>query len=173
MLAYTDSTRHKYKTLPELLINELICLEDFPRYSQSSIQWLIENGYLYEDVNHRICVNIEKAWILKDLFENGVISKSYYFGNLKLELENMLCSGELVLENTLFTRQEQDYIDYMLNVQRFNNGPEIRNKYVHGTYPLDPQTQEQDYIELLKIMVLLIIKINEEFCLKDDFERKT
>ena len=32
---------------------------------------------------------------------------------------------------------------------------------------LDKQTQEIDYIELLKIMVLIILKINEEFCLRD------
>jgi len=46
-----------------------------------------------------------------------------------------------------------------------NNGPELRNKYAHGIFPVDPKKQEHDYIELLRIMVLIIIKINEEFCI--------
>jgi len=36
----------------------------------------------------------------------------------------------------------------------------------HGTYSLNLNRQESDYIELLKVMILIIIKINEEFCLK-------
>ena len=32
-------------------------------------------------------------------------------------------------------------------------------------YPSDEQTQLTDYVELLKIMILVIGKINEEFCL--------
>jgi len=53
-------------------------------------------------------------------------------------------------------------------LQQFNNGPELRNKYVHGTYPIDENVQQRDYLELLKIIVLIIIKINEEFCLRGD-----
>ena len=78
----------------------------------------------------------------------------------------MIKSNDLVVENTLFSRMEQEYIAYMLNVQKFNNGPEIRNRYAHGTNSLDENAQKQDYIELIKIIVLTIIKINEEFCLK-------
>ena len=54
----------------------------------------------------------------------------------------------------------------MLNVQQFTNGPELRNKYAHGVFSLNDNQHYNDYIELLKIMVLIIIKINEEFCLK-------
>lgn len=43
---------------------------------------------------------------------------------------------------------------------------EMRNKYIHGTNSKDEQIHFQDYLEFLKIMVLIIIKINEEFCLK-------
>ena len=44
---------------------------------------------------------------------------------------------------------------------------DLRNKYIHDTCPLDENIQLQDYMELLKIMVLIMIKINEEFCLKE------
>lgn len=36
-----------------------------------------------------------------------------------------------------------------------------------STYPVDENVQELDYLQLLKLMIILIIKINEEFCLKN------
>ena len=53
----------------------------------------------------------------------------------------------------------------MMNNSKYGNGPALRNNYVHGTYSLSESKHEEDYMELLKIMVLIIIKINEEFCL--------
>ena len=149
-------------------MNEHILITDFEEYMQRDVEWLLERGYIFEDNDKRVCINKEKAYILKELFENGVLSVSYFGGTIRKELDNYIQSGQLTLEKTLFTRQEQDFLDYMLNVQQFNNGPELRNKYVHGTYPLDEKHQERDYLELLKIMILIIIKINEEFCLRED-----
>lgn len=60
----------------------------------------------------------------------------------------------------------------MLNQAEYSNGHQLRNKYVHGSYPLNERKQQQDYIELLKIMVLIIIKINEEFCYRDAYREK-
>ena len=79
----------------------------------------------------------------------------------------MLNQEEVEIESSLFTRQEKDYLDYMLNVQQFMNGPEIRNRYVHGNFSQSPDTHHTDYIELLKIMTLIIIKINEEMNIKN------
>ena len=50
----------------------------------------------------------------------------------------------------------------MLNKSKFSNGEDLCDKYSHDTCPLDEKMQYQDYHELLKIMVLIIIKINEE-----------
>lgn len=57
-----------------------------------------------------------------------------------------------------------------MNKKDYNNGPDLRNRYLHGTYPIDIQQQHMDYVELLKIMVLIIIKINDEFCEKEKFK---
>ena len=81
-------------------------------------------------------------------------------------MDVLISSGELEHETQLFSRLEKQYINYMLNTQQFDNGPEIRNRYAHGTHSLDEKVWEADYIQLLNIMVLIIIKINEELCLK-------
>ncbi len=77
----------------------------------------------------------------------------------------MILNGDLSVESSLFTQQETAFLNYMLNTQQFHNGPELRNKYVHGRFSTDTAEHERDYLEFLKIMTLLVLKINEEFCL--------
>ena len=84
----------------------------------------------------------------------------------KSEIEKLVLSGELRYGNTLFSIPEQNYLNYMLNKSEYSNGKDLRNRYIHSTYPIDVRQQEQDYMIMLKIMAVIIIKINEEFCLK-------
>ena len=58
----------------------------------------------------------------------------------------------------------------MENIESINkeNYIDLRNKYAHSTYPQSKEVQKRDYIELLKVMVLIITKMNEEFCWIDD-----
>ena len=69
------------------------------------------------------------------------------------------------VESTLFSIPEQDYLDYILNRRKFSNGLDLRNRYIHGTNPVEGNAE--DYYRCLLIMCLLMIKINEEFILKD------
>lgn len=166
MLTYDEKTRTSYNSLIELLENHNRKIEDFNWYNEKLINWLIEKEVLFTNEQGFLSPNKTKAYILEDLFHRGVICYSYLTKTQKTVVDDMIKSNDLVVENTLFSRMEQEYIDYMLNVQKFNNGPEIRNKYAHGTNSLNERTQKQHYIELIKIIVLTIIKINEEFCLK-------
>ena len=77
----------------------------------------------------------------------------------------MITDGDLRCESSLLSEPEQDYLNYMLNKAKFSNGHDLRNKYIHSSYPLEEDKQQKDYTEMLKIMALIIIKINEEFCL--------
>lgn len=166
MLTYDIKTRTSYNSLIELLENHNRKIEDFNWYNEKAINWLIEKEVLFTNEQGFLKPNKTKSYILEDLFHRGVICYSYLTKTQKIVVDDMIKSNDLVVENTLFSRMEQEYIDYMLNVQRFNNGPEIRNRYAHGTNSLDENVQKRDYIELIKIFVLIIIKINEEFCLK-------
>lgn len=78
----------------------------------------------------------------------------------------------LVYESTLFSRLEQQFLNQKLNKAEFVNRDDLRNKYVHGCYPLEKEKQEQDYYNLLVVVTLIIIKINEEFLLADTQESK-
>lgn len=169
MLYYVDE-ENKYNNLPHMLLERQMKVSDFREYDQRDIQWLINEGFVLQDEQQYVKIKTEVAYLLKDLFQNGVISYSYYKDEIPFmacQIDYWLEAGDLESKQTLFTTQEQEFIDYMLNVQKYDNGPELRNKYAHGIFPMDLKKQEQDYIELLRIMVLIIIKINEEFCIRN------
>lgn len=75
-------------------------------------------------------------------------------------------SNDIRMESTLFSIPETNYLNYMLNRSEYSNGKDLRNKYIHSTYQMGEDVQMQDYMDLLKIMIVIIGKINEEFLLK-------
>lgn len=167
MLYYIDE-ENKYNNLPHLLIERNMKVSDFRSYDQAQIEWLIREGFAFLDGNEHVKIKTDVAYLLKDLFRNGVLSFHFYkvqIPSMLEQIEKWLETEDVVSRQSLFTIQEQSFIDYMLNVQKYYNGPELRNKYAHGIFPTDEKEQEQDYLELLRIMILIIIKINEEFCI--------
>lgn len=167
LLAYTEKTKETYRSFAELITNERIKTTDYPDYEQPPLNWLLDHGIINVDDDGYLFTDTYLLRILSDLNFNGSIAYLHYDQRSREVIDNMISNGELTGEKSLFTRQEQDYLDYMLNVHQFINGPDIRNKYVHGNFPLDVSQQQKDYLELLKIMIVIVIKINEEFCIKN------
>ena len=158
----------KYKNLPHMLSSQQMRIADFKRYQKPDIERLISEGFAFVDEHECVRIKNEVAYLLQDLFQNGVISYHHYKNHFPFMvnlIEEWIKTGDLATKQSLLTDQEQQFIDFMLNVQKYNNGPELRNKYAHGIFPSDEKLQEQNYVELLRLMVLLIIKINEEFCI--------
>lgn len=170
MMSYTEKTGSEYSSLPELLTREMLVREDFAQYQQHNLDWLISRGVVYTADDGRLRINQKRAVVLKDLFANEVICPAYYGPILKSQVEEMVSAEDIRYENTLFSKPEQDYLNYVLNKSEFSNGLDLRNRYSHDTCSLDEKTQSQDYLELLKIMVFIIIKINEEFCINNPIQ---
>ena len=166
-LAYTEKTQSRYENLFSLRKNEAMYLEDFAEYHKPQIEWLSLNGCLTIDDGGILALNMEKVSILKDLYNNQV-SCLKYLDRYQSTLNNMVDSDEIQYEASLFSKPEQSYVNYILNKAEFSNGHDLRNKYIHGTHSLREEDHKKDYIELLKIIVLIVIKINEEFSLRDD-----
>ena len=165
-LRYTEKDRGKYKSFCELLLNEKMKLSDFADFQKKDIKWLIERGAIIIQENNFLTLNKSRTFLLKDLYDHDVICVQYYD-----QLEDWIDLNELRITGSLFSEPEQDYLNYMLNKSAFSNGLDLRNKYSHSTYPSDEKIQLIDYIKLLKIMVLIVGKINEEFCLNDETDR--
>lgn len=166
IMHYTEKTGSNYRTLPQLIISGNVKREDFMYYQQVNLDWLNQRGAIYIADGGRLLINRSRIAVLKDLFFNEVICPTYYEKELQQQVNALVATGDMRYENTLFSKPEQDYLNYVLNKAEFSNGLDLRNKYSHDTYTLDEKMQCQDYLELQKIMVLVIIKINEEFCIR-------
>lgn len=166
-MSYTKKTKEKHRTFYELIMNENITREDIQPYQEDGIEWLLNRGTIILE-NDVIRFNSERLLILMQLFQREVICLQYIKSE---ELKKLIVQGEVVIESTLLSRGEYKYFDYNLNKSEFTNGLDLRNRYIHDTGSLDENVQRQDYIILLKLMIILIIKINEEFCLKEQFEK--
>ena len=167
ILHYTEKTGSDYQTLPHMLQSVEMHREDFAHYQKDAINWLIERGTVQIGDSGRLQMNKARVVLLEDMYYHEVICPSYYDGPYLQQLESLEKTKEICYESTLFSRPEQGYLNYILNKSEFSNGLDLRNKYIHDTCSLDEDIQLQDYMELLKIMVLIMIKINEEFCLKE------
>ena len=166
-LSFTSKTKSKHSTLFELLKNEIVVIDDFSAWQVQSINWLIERNALNKTDNGRVELNHSRVGILKDLYDHEVICVKY-LGKWTPVLFEMRDAGDLRIESTLFSEPEKKFLNYELNKAEFSDGLDLRNKYAHSTYPQNEDVQKMDYIELLKVMVLIITKINEEFCLIED-----
>ena len=133
-------------------------------YWRFSLQRLISFGAI-TDANGFYTIKNPQAVVLKHLFDKEVLCYNYC-KSLQNVLDDLIASGDLCEGKTLFSIPEQQYLDFILNKSAYSDGLDLRNKYSHGTTSTNEAKHFENYLEFLKIMVLIIIKINEEFCLK-------
>lgn len=164
MLGYTERTRGKYNTLVDLLMHENVSMSDYAHFQVNELRILIDRGVIKFDSHGWLRLDKEKVLILKDFYDNEVINITIV-KNSKY-LQELIDSGKAQVEGTLLSVPEQDYLDYILNRRKFSNGLDLRNRYIHGTNSLEDKPE--DYYRIFLIMCLLIIKINEEFCLREE-----
>lgn len=137
-------------------------------YQKQDIDYLIKNGYLLID-EHGIlrCDKMKEIEILRHLYIYGACS---YWGYPKEEraiLDKMVSKGWIEFDNHLLSPAERDYFSYYLNNEKFTNGPAIRNNYAHGTTPSYSEEKHlHNYLQLLVLFVLLLLKISEDLDMK-------
>lgn len=162
MLSYTERTKGIYHTFYDLICNEEVNYNEVMKYNLDTIEWLKSRGTIFIQ-NGIIKFNTERIDILRQLYDMGVICLQYINHST---IKELIREEELVIENRLLSKMESEYFDYNLNKAQFSNGLDLRNKYIHDTGPLDENEQTRDYVILLKLMIILVIKINEEFELR-------
>ena len=162
-ITYTPKTKGKYDTFVKMVSAEEMHKDDFHDFQWAEIEKLLAlNAVRIEDDIVRL--NNEVVKPLYELYNQEVICYQYRKNET---LDKWIEESLVEVGVSLFSRGEADYINYMLNQSEFSNGKDLRNKYIHDSCPKDEQIQRHDYFEILKIMILMIIKMNEEFCLKD------
>jgi hypothetical protein len=168
-LFYVEPFKEKYTNLYDLLTNEQIKLNDFKPYQKRTIEDLIQNEYLIIDSDNFVRIKEETLLlIIKELSLNEVVSYWHYSKSIRLDIDKMVEKGFLKYGETLFSESERKYFNYYLNKKEFTNGFDLRNKYSHGTNTFEEKVQKNDYFILLKILILILLKIEDDLLI---FER--
>ena len=155
-----------YESLAQIIAKEHLSINDFAKPAQGWINWLIERGSLRLKTDGSLGLNVVRCNLLYDLYENEVVCFAHQAEKSKEILENLKNTDEIDVGDTLFSRQEISYFNFVMNKKEFSNGMDLRNAFLHGSFRGTEQDSQHAYIEALKILIMIIFKANEEFCLK-------
>ena len=169
-LNYSKNTGKYYKNFIQMITNEKIKKSMFSNYQLENIDLLLKEKIIFEDENQNLKYNYKLIFVLKKLYNKGVLC-SEYLKDFEKEIEFLNIKEILEFESTLFSKKETEYINYFFN-SKFNNGQGLRNKYAHGTYSLNENEHKRDYFKFLEILILITIKLNEEFCIDSNKSNK-
>lgn len=173
MLYYIEPFKEKYRTFYQLLTSENIGYKDFQDYQKRDIDYLISNEYLFQDQEGFLRIkNQELVFVIGKLYYQDVLNFWHYSHEIRNEILEMENKGMVKFEKTLFTVEERKYLNYYLNKKEFSNGLDLRNKYLHGTNSNSEDEQYNDYLRLLKLIILVINKMKDDLVLYET-EQKT
>lgn len=136
---------------------------DIESYNKDKLDNLEKKGIIGVGITGQFFFkDIEIITIFKEIWEFGYISTLQEEEILEI-VEEEINKDNLKYGNTLFSKQEIDYISYILDSKRFSNGLHIRNSIVHGSFSRKKEGEyKKYYMELLIILLLYTFKINEE-----------
>lgn len=150
-----------------LLSKNEVAYDDFHDYQKPAIDHLIKLGIVDNDGIRVQLVNVEQFRILASLFNTQCANYFHLSDRGRAVADEMAAKGWVERRSSLLSEAEGRYFNYFLNAVDFSNGPELRNKYLHGS---QANTEGEDahfhtYMIALRLTVALVIKINDDFCL--------
>lgn len=170
-LYYVKPFENKYKDLYSLFVSESVRLSCFKPYQKASIDMLIQDGYLFVDSDGFVRIKARtKLFIIGKLSKNEVVSYWHFPESIRQVIDEMEVSGLVYFGKTLFSESEHKYFNYYLNKSEFTNGLDLRNKYAHGTNSDSEKAHENVYFILLKLLVLIMLKIEDDLLISNSFK---
>ena len=111
--------------------------------------------------------------VVKD--ENEVASFYHYPTAFQEEAKQMATNHMISFESSLFSKPEQSYFNYFLNKIDFTNGLDLRNRYLHGTQANHEELTKHEYayFAYLKLLVLVLLKIEDDLCISQVIRNKS
>lgn len=177
LLAYVEPFKEeKYHTFFNLLANEKVKFNNYEGHQKPRLDYLINKGFIKVDDSGNIqIINSVRVLILKDLYDNEFASFYRYPIEFQNEVQKMVSENIILLESSLFSKPEQAYFNYFLNKSEFTNGLDLRNSYLHGTQanPDEIQKHEYSYFTYMKLLVLTMLKIDDDLQISNALKSKT
>jgi hypothetical protein len=156
-----------------LLTNHEAKYGDFHDHQKPCLDELIEWGILKKTSKRLIFQSPRQIFVLKNLFQTEALSYYHYSVEGRIEIDTMISRGWLVREGALLTTSEARYFAYYLNQEHSSNGYDLRNTYLHGSLSSEDKADEgkhyEAYLIALRLLIALVIKIDDDFSIKRGF----
>jgi len=177
LLAYVEPFEEKhYHNFFDLLVNEQVYFNNYKEHQKPQLNYLIDKGFISIDGSGFIqVINSERLLIFKDLYDNDVASFYRYPTDFQKEAQQMALEKIISFESSLFSKPEQSYLNFFLNKSEFTNGLDLRNSYLHGTQATPDETQKHEYayFTYLKLLFLVMLKIEDDLIISKVTKNKT
>src|SRR5699024_3096330 len=117
----------------------LILVHDVPygafvEHQQADIDFLVESGIVENKDGKPVrFANPAQFRVLLSLHRFETASFYHHSQNGRDAIEKMEQNGWVTRSSSLLTASESSYFNYMLNQSEFGNGPDLRNRYLHGS----------------------------------------
>lgn len=165
-LAYI-SNEMRGRNAVELLMKNEVSYDKFHVYQRPVVDQLVALGIL-EDSGTRVQIaSAEQVLILRSMFMTEACSYYHLTEQGRAEADAMVARGWVERRASLLTEAEAQYFNYFLNKVEYSNGPELRNKYLHGSQVNGDgeDAHFHTYLIALRLMIALVIKLHDDFCL--------
>lgn len=167
MLKFVERINGRAKCFYELILKNEIYKSDIRMNDKYWLDLLVKNNLIYIEndiikIKDSITINI-----LKDLYENEVLNYWRLNDKRREKVDLLIENGLLKSSSSLLSVPESDFLNYILN-NKYSNSLFLRNMYLHGTQPVgNEEIHKSNYMIILRLFILVIIKINDELCLKE------
>jgi hypothetical protein len=167
-LTYIDEALRD-RNAAALILNNRVAYDDFHHYQKTGIDHLVSLGVLEATGNRVTFVDIDQLLVLSRIFSTQAASYFHLSAPARTQADQMVRKGWLTRQSSLLTVAEADYFNYFLNRVGFSNGPNLRNRYLHGAqaHTDSDQTHFHTYLVAIRMIAALVIKINDDLCLTE------
>lgn len=167
-LFYIKWYENKHHNFYDLISKEKLKISNFADYQKDTLKFFLKEDILYIDTADVIQIkNKIFIFLVWEIFKKEVLSYHWYTKSIQEEIIVMEESWLLYSKSTLLSTLESSYFNYYLKDKEFINSCWIRNKNLHGFSYVDESTAYNDYLIILKLIVLIFLKIEDELFLRE------
>jgi hypothetical protein len=165
-LGYIDAELNA-ASLAELLRSNHVTYDRFADHQKPGIDFLLRHGVLVTNDSQLELASAARFLALRELWNNDAGSYWHHSPGGRAAIDAMVADGWLERRSTLFTTSEADYINYFLNQSGPTGGPDLRNRYLHGSQADgdDKAVHLHTYLITLRLLIALVIKLNDDLYL--------
>jgi hypothetical protein len=165
-LGYVDEELNA-DSLAQLLLGNRVSYDRFAGHQKPGIDFLLTRGVLVNDDSQIKLASAAQFLALRELWDNDAGNYWRHSPGGRAAIDAMVADGWLERRSTLLTTSEADYINYFLNQAGPTGGPDLRNRYLHGSQADgdDNAVHLHTYLIALRLLIALVIKLNDDLCL--------